>query len=148
MNPLLISFVQRVEPFLWDENSRRYIQFSNGRGATLFHLFFLGGEHFRKYKVLVTGVKVISKKICWEQLVEGGGWMPRLFIYFISFFFGGGRWTSLILRGGENNILLVFYFYFAGETLSQVQSNNNWYGSSNLTYNLILNESTLSLTCV
>ena len=45
--------------------------------------------------------------------------------------------------GGENNILLIFYF-FAGETLSQVQSTNNWY---NLTYNLILNESTLSLTC-
>ena len=37
-----------------------------------------------------------------------------------------------------------FNYFFAGETLSQVQSTNNWY---NLTYNLILNESTLSLTC-
>ena len=36
-----------------------------------------------------------------------------------------------------------FTYFFAGETLSQVQSTNNWY---NLTYNLILNESTLSLT--
>ena len=38
----------------------------------------------------------------------------------------------------------TYFLFFAGETLSQVQSTNNWY---NLTYNLILNESTLSLTC-
>ena len=40
-----------------------------------------------------------------------------------------------------------FTYFFAGETLSQVQSTNIWYESSNLTYNIILNESTLSLTC-
>ena len=44
----------------------------------------------------------------------------------------------------------MFYLFFAGGTLSQVQSTNNWYESSNLTYalaycyNLILNEVTLS----
>ena len=41
----------------------------------------------------------------------------------------------------------TYFYFFAGGTLSQVQSTNNWYKSSNLTYNLILNESTLSLTC-
>ena len=33
----------------------------------------------------------------------------------------------------------TYFLFFAGETLSQVQSTNNWY---NLTYNLILNEAT------
>ena len=48
--------------------------------------------------------------------------MPRLFFHFVLLFLHGG-------------------------TLSQVQSTYNWYKSSNLSYNLILNESTLSLTC-
>ena len=44
----------------------------------------------------------------------------------------------------------TYFYFFAGGTLSQVQSTNNWYESSNLTYtlaycyNLILNESILS----
>ena len=43
-----------------------------------------------------------------------------------------------------------FTYFFEGGTLLQVQSTNNWYKSSNLTYalaycyNLILNEATLS----
>ena len=58
-----------------------------------------------------------------------------------------GIWTLLILRGGENIFLLIFYSFWRG-TLSQVQSSNNWYESSNLTCNLILNESTLSLLVI
>ena len=73
----------------------------------MFHLFFLRGGHFRKYKVLVTGVKVISKKICWEQLVEGAGRMPRLFIYF---FWGGGDELHLYYEVGRTLFYLFFYF--------------------------------------
>ena len=40
-----------------------------------------------------------------------------------------------------------FTYFFAGGTLSQVLSTNNWYKSSNLTYNLIFNESALTFTC-
>ena len=47
-------------------------------------------------------------------------------------------------KGWGEQYLTYFFIFFAGETLSQVQSTNNWY---NLTYNLILNESTLSPTC-
>ena len=47
-------------------------------------------------------------------------------------------------KGWGEQYFTYFFIFFAGETLSQVQSTNNWY---NLTYNLILNESTLSLTC-
>ena len=45
----------------------------------LFHLVW-GRGNYQKYEV-VTCVKVICKKISWEQLVEGGGRMPRLFLY-------------------------------------------------------------------
>ena len=44
----------------------------------------------------------------------------------------------------------TYFLFFAGETLSQVQSTNNLYESSNLTYalgyccNLFLNEASLS----
>ena len=47
-------------------------------------------------------------------------------------------------KGWGEQYFTYFFYFCAGETLSQVQSTNNWY---NLTYNLILNESTLSLTC-
>ena len=63
-------------------------------GGKIVSLSFLGG-HCRKYKVLVTGVKVICKKICWEQLVKGGEGCPDyffilfLFIYFYFIFLGG-----------------------------------------------------------
>ena len=60
---------------------------SNLGGGNIVSLIFFGGGHFRKYKVLVTGVKVISKKICWEQLVEGGEGCPDYFIYIFFYFF-------------------------------------------------------------
>ena len=61
------------------------------RGGNIVSLSFLGG-HCRKYKVLVTGVKVIFKKICWEQLLEGGEGCPDyLFILFYFFIFLGGE---------------------------------------------------------
>ena len=50
-------------------------------------LLVVGGGHCHKFKVLVTGVKIICKKISWQQLVQGGGKMPRLFFHFFKLFF-------------------------------------------------------------
>ena len=46
-----------------------------------------GGGHCHKSKVLVTGVKIICKKFSWQQLVQGGGRMPRLFFHFYFIFY-------------------------------------------------------------
>ena len=71
----------------------------------LFHLVW--GGHCHKSKVLVTGVKIICKKFSWQQLVQGGGRMPRLFFhfYFILFFIiiififlGGGYFLLILLQ--------------------------------------------------
>ena len=83
-----------------------------GGGQHCFTYFFLRGGHFRKYKVLVTGVKVISKKICWEQLVEGAGRMPRLFIYL--FFLGGGDELHLYYEVGRT-LFYLFFIFLQGE---------------------------------
>ena len=59
------------------------------------------------------------------------------------FIFGGNMNFTYTNRWGEQ-----YFTFFEGGTLSQVQSTNNWYKSSNFTYalayyyNLILNEAT------
>ena len=60
----------------------------------------------------------------------------------------GGDELHLYYEVGRT-LFYLFFIFFAGGTLSQVQSTNNWYEGSNLTYalayfyNLILNEATL-----
>ena len=104
------------------------------------------------------------QKICWEQFLEEGGGKDAqiiflfifIFIFYLLFFvfififfifFGGGDELQLYYEVGRTLFYLFFILFFAGGTLSQIQSTNNWYKSSNLTYNLILSEATLSLTC-
>ena len=74
-----------LSPSNWCESNKKYC-------VTL----SLGGGHCNKSKVIVTGVKVICKKFSWQQLVQGGGRMPRLFFHFSLFF------------------IFIFYFYFFG----------------------------------
>ena len=65
---------------------------------------------------------------------EGGGPFDHTWGWGMNFTDNGRAATSFHL-----------FVLMGGGTVSQVQSTNNWY---NLTYNLILNESTLSLTCI
>ena len=82
-----------LSPSNWCESNKKY------------YLTLFGVGHCNKSKVLVTGVKVICQKFSWQQLVQGGGRMQRLFYnfyfifyyYYFFYFLGGWGWGLLQL---------------------------------------------------
>ena len=110
-------------------------------------IFFLLGKVPKTSRVLKLWGATTSTKIgeCrWTWHIIFIFFIFSLFIYFIYFFFfwGGDMNFAYTKRWGEQ--YFTYFLFFLKGTLSQVQNSHYWYESSNLTCNLILNESPLS----